>query len=189
MDMKNRVQELAVRKNIDRAYSGWEFGPELRALIHSLKYQDRTRIGSYLGRWLGRRVKEKLNLELDALIPVPLHPVKYRERGYNPAQCVYRGLSRELQLPVWPKAVTRVKYTISQTTLDREERQNNMQLAFRKRKDMAGKTIAVIDDVLTTGSTISSLAGTMKDAGAKTVVALTVAEPLDHLDDTLPESL
>ena len=90
---------------------------------------------------------------------------------------------------MWPKAITRVKYTISQTTLDREERQNNMQLAFRTRKDMAGKTIAVIDDVLTTGSTISSLAGTMKDVGAKTVVALTVAAPLDHLDDSFPESL
>ena len=64
-----------------------------------------------------------------------------------------------------------------------------MQLAFRTRKDMAGKTIAVIDDVLTTGSTISSLAGTMKDSGAKTVVALTVAAPLDHLDDSFPESL
>ena len=83
MDLKNRVQELAVRKNIHRAYSGWEFGPELRALIHPLKYQDRARIGSYLGRRLGRRVKEKLNLELDVLIPVPLHPVKHRERGYN----------------------------------------------------------------------------------------------------------
>ena len=82
-----------------------------------------------------------------------------------------------------------MKYTISQTTLDREERQNNMQLAFRTRKDMAGKTVAIIDDVLTTGSTISSLAGVIKDAGAKTVVALTVAAPLDHLDDTLPESL
>jgi len=189
MDLKNRVQELAVRENIDRAYTGWEFGPELRALIHPLKYQDRARIGSYLGRRLGRRVKEKMNLELDALIPVPLHPVKYRERGYNQAQWICRGLSRELQLPMWPKAITRVKYTISQTTLDREERQNNMQQAFHTRKDMAGKTIAVIDDVLTTGSTISSLAGTIKDAGAKTVVALTVAAPLDHLDDSFPESL
>ena len=82
-----------------------------------------------------------------------------------------------------------MKYTISQTTLDREERQNNMQLAFRTRKDMAGITVAIIDDVLTTGSTISSLAGVIKDAGVKTVVALTVAAPLDHLDDTLPESL
>ena len=100
-----------------------------------------------------------------------------------------RGLSRELQLPVWPKAIKRVKYTISQTTLDREERQNNMQLAFCTRKDMAGITVAIIDDVLTTGSTISSLAGVIKDAGVKTVVALTVAAPLDHLDDTLPESL
>ena len=189
MDLKNRVQELAVRKNIDRAYSGWEFGPELRALIHPLKYQDRARIGSYLGRRLGRRVKEKLNLELDVLIPVPLHPVKHRERGYNQAWWICRGLSRELQLPVWPKAIKRVKYTISQTILDREERQNNMQLAFCTRKDMAGITVAIIDDVLTTGSTISSLAGVIKDAGVKTVVALTVAAPLDHLDDTLPESL
>ena len=187
--MKNRVQELAVRKNIDRAYSGWEFGPDLRALIHPLKYQDRARIGSYLGRRLGRRVKEKLNLELDVLIPVPLHPVKHREWGYNQAWWICRGLSRELQLPVWPKAIKRVKYTISQTTLDREERQNNMQLAFRTRKDMAGITVAIIDDVLTTGSTISSMAGVIKDAGVKTVVALTVAAPLDHLDDTLPESL
>ena len=73
----------------------------------------------------------------------------------------------------------RIKHIISQTTLDRKERLNNMKKAFKINQDVTDKNIGIVDDVLTTESTISSLASIIKDAGAKTIVALTVATPLD----------
>jgi len=77
----NRVQELTVNDGIDIALSGWDFGDELRTAIHSLKYEDRARIGLFLGQLLGDQLQKKTIQELDYLIPVPLHPVKFREGG------------------------------------------------------------------------------------------------------------
>ena len=83
----------------------------------------------------------------------------------------------------------RIKYTISQTTLDRKERLNNMKKAFRINQDVTDKNIGIMDDVLTTGSTRSSMASMLKDAGAETIVALTVAIPLEKKNDTYAESV
>ena len=180
----NRVQELTVNDGIDIALSGWDFGDELRTAIHSLKYEERARIGSFLGKVLGERLHLKTIQELDYLIPVPLHPVKFRDRGCNQAEWIAIGVGKAIQNPVQTGLMKRMKYTISQTTLNREERLNNMKQAFRITKDVTDKKIGIVDDVLTTGSTISSMASVLKDAGAKTIVALTVATPLEKTDDT-----
>ena len=174
----NRVQELTVNNGIDILLSGWDFGDELRKAIHSLKYEDRARIGFFLGKLLGDQLHNKTIQELDYLIPVPLHPVKFRDRGFNQAKWIADGLGKAVQKPVYTKLMKRIKHTISQTTLDRKERLKNMKKAFRINQDVTAKNIGIVDDVLTTGSTISSMASILKDAGAKTIVALTVATPL-----------
>jgi len=185
----NRVQELTVNDGIDIALSGWDFGDELRTAIHSLKYEERARIGFFLGELLGDQLHKKTIQKLDYLIPVPLHPVKFRDRGFNQARWIADGLGKAVQKPVRTKLMKRIKHTISQTTLDRKERLNNMKKAFRINQDVTDKNIGIVDDVLTTGSTISSMASILKDAGAKTIVALTVATPLEKKDDTYAESV
>jgi competence protein ComFC len=189
LPIENRVPELTVNDGIDIAFSGWDFGDELRTAIHSLKYEERARIGFFLGKLLGDRLHEKRIQELDYLIPVPLHPVKFRERGFNQAEWIATGLGQAIQKPVYTKLMKRIKHTISQTTLDRKERLNNMKKAFKFNQDVTDKSIGIVDDVLTTGSTISSMASILKDAGAKTIVALTVATPLEEKDDTYAESV
>jgi ComF family protein len=189
LPIENRVKELTVNNGIDMALAGWDFGDELRTAIHSLKYEERARIGSFLGKVLGERLHLKTIQELDYLIPVPLHPVKFRDRGFNQAEWIAIGVGKAIQKPVQTGLMKRMKYTISQTTLNREERLNNMKQAFRITKDVTDKKIGIVDDVLTTGSTISSMASVLKDAGARTIVALTVATPLEKTDDTHAESV
>jgi len=189
LPIENRVKELTVNNGIDMALAGWDFGDELRTAVHSLKYEERARIGSFLGKVLGERLHLKTIQELDYLIPVPLHPVKFRDRGFNQAEWIAIGVGKAIQKPVQTGLMKRMKYTISQTTLNREERLNNMKQAFRITKDVTDKKIGIVDDVLTTGSTISSMASVLKDAGAKTIVALTVATPLEKTDDTHAESV
>jgi len=185
----NRVQELTVNDGIDIALSGWDFGDELRTAIHSLKYEERARIGFFLGELLGDQLHKKTIQKLDYLIPVPLHPVKFRDRGFNQARWIADGLGKAVQKPVRTKLMKRIKHTISQTTLDKKERLNNMKKAFKINRNVTDKNIGIVDDVLTTGSTISSMASILKDAGAKTIVALTVATPLEKKDDTYAESV
>ena len=189
LPIENRVQELTVNDGIDIALSGWDFGDELRTAIHSLKYEERARIGFFLGELLGDQLHKKTIQELDYLIPVPLHPVKFRDRGFNQARWIADGLGKAVQKPVRTKLMKRIKHTISQTTLDRKERLNNMIKAFKINQDVTDKNIGIVDDVLTTGSTISSMASILKDAGAKKIIALTVATPLERKNDTYTESV
>jgi ComF family protein len=189
LPIENRVQELTVNDGIDIALSGWDFGDELRTAIHSLKYEERARIGFFLGKLLGDQLHKRTIQKLDYLIPVPLHPVKFRDRGFNQARWIADGLGKAVQKTVRSKLMKRIKHTISQTTLDRKERLNNMKKAFKINQDVTDKNIGIVDDVLTTGSTISSMASILKDAGAKTIVALTVATPLEKKDDTYAESV
>ena len=189
LPIENRVQELTVNDGIDIALAGWDFGDELRTAIHSLKYEERARIGFFLGELLGDQLHKKTIQKLDYLIPVPLHPVKFRDRGFNQARWIADGLGKAVQKPVRTKLMKRIKHTISQTTLDKKERLNNMKKAFKINRNVTDKNIGIVDDVLTTGSTISSMASILKDAGAKTIVALTVATPLEKKDDTYAESV
>jgi len=190
LPIENRVHELAVNDSVDMALAGWNFGDELRTAIHSLKYEERARIGTFLGKILGERLlSETIIQNLDYLIPVPLHPIKFRERGFNQAEWIANGLGKTIQIPVRTQLMKRVKHTISQTTLNREERLNNMKKAFKINEDVSDRNIGIVDDVLTTGSTISSMASLLKDAGAKKIVALTVATPLEIKNDTYTESV
>jgi len=189
LPIENRVSDVTVNESIDAVYSGWAFNDYLRDTIHALKYEDRARIGTYLGKRLGGVLKPKLMGELDEIVPVPLHHVKYRDRGYNQAYWIGKGLAQELEIPLNQNLVKRIKHTVSQTTLDREERQRNMNRAFKIMKDVQNKKIGIVDDVLTTGSTISSMATLLKQRGAQSIIALTIATPLEKKYDTYAESV
>jgi ComF family protein len=147
-------------------------------LVHALKYQGFQKVGRDLGEQLGQRVVE-LGIEADLLIPVPLHRRKLRERGYNQAEAIARGMQTVMKCELRTDILQRTRFTVSQTTLALEERKKNMEDAFdvisSRRAVVKGKSVIIVDDVLTTGSTIISCATALKKAGAERAIAAAVA--------------
>lgn len=165
----------------------WTFdkGGMLQDLMHYLKYERLTAVGSQLGQVLARRVREhpeigtRLVRDNPILVPVPLHYLKFRKRGFNQSFYIARGISRVLELPVCAiDAVVRRKYTLSQTGFTLSRRIKNMEDAFRVRRPeaFAGRGVIIVDDVFTTGATSFELARTLLDGGASYVMIWTLAQ-------------
>lgn len=153
----------------------------LREAIHRFKYQDRPQLAEPLGLLLTQYAHSQssdLNaLRFDGLLPVPMHPVRQRLRGYNQSERLARVLSRELGIPQANNLLLRRRSTRPQVGLDREARQINLRAAFTvpNPEIVAGKALLLVDDVSTTGSTLHECAHSLKSAGAKSVYALTLA--------------
>ncbi|MEX2116867.1 MAG: ComF family protein [Bacteroidota bacterium] len=149
-----------------------------QALAHALKYDGFQSAGRMVGGTLGEQIIE-WNIKADVLIPIPLHKAKFRERGFNQAECIARGIADRTGWPVAPNVVIRRRYTQTQTKLDSAERQQNMEDAFgvpdKKQFVIEGSTCVVVDDVITTGATIISCADALLAAGARTVIAASAA--------------
>ncbi len=151
-------------------YSGasmFRFYPHgrIQKIIHSIKYEDRTDIAERLGLRFGRMLKNAPHYrDLHLIIPVPLHPRKQRKRGYNQSEHFALGLGESLRIPVNVKSLVRCKATSTQTKKSREERILNMENAFRIKRPLKNKNILIVDDVITTGSTIEACASTIRRA-------------------------
>jgi ComF family protein len=150
----------------------------VRDCILRFKYNREMYFGPHLVDWLvgaGRRWIDWR--EVDAIVPVPLHPRKQRHREFNQAEYLAAGLGRALKVPVLKGNVRRVKDTGTQTKLDAEARARNLHRAFvvRDARAFAGKRLVILDDVFTTGATMNSCAKVLRQAGAKEIVALAAA--------------
>lgn len=126
-------------------------------LIHALKYKDNTKIGVELGRLFGIHLKGKVDLP-EALIPVPLHPNKEKKRGYNQSTFIAQGIGEVLKIPVNTTLVQRIKENPSQTKLTRFARWENVREIFSCSTKVPYKYVWIIDDTLTTGSTLEACA-------------------------------
>lgn len=139
-------------------------------LVAGLKFGRQPHFGRVLGELLTIRLRESGHEDgrslPDMVVPVPLHSRRLAQRGYNQAEVIARVVARELRLPVHPTAVLRVKATAAQTGLDRNHRMRNLEGAFRVSTHVAGKRIAVVDDVVTTGATARQVSSVLRDAGA-----------------------
>src|SRR6266705_333512 len=113
--------------------------------------------------------------EVDLIVPMPLHPKRLAERGFNQALEIARGLARYRGTPIEPRGVLRVKDTPPQTELPYEDRARNVRGAFLCELDLSGASVAVLDDVMTTGATLNELARVLKRAGANRVENLVIA--------------
>jgi ComF family protein len=111
----------------------------------------------------------------DLIVPVPLHRLRLRQRGFNPAGVLATALGRDLELPVDPAALTRIRNTPSQTRLARSQRARNLSGAFRAPKQALPRRIWLLDDVVTTGSTLCEAARTLRSAGAHRIVGVCAA--------------
>jgi ComF family protein len=147
-------------------------------IIHRYKYKRAVWFEPFLADLLVRQAAPALAGEKwDLIVPVPLHPLKEREREFNQANCLARHLGRALGLPVNNRLLRRVKFTQTQTRLTRPERAANMQAAFAPRagKELDGQKVILVDDVLTTGATTHACAQAARQAGAGDVCVWTVA--------------
>ena len=162
----------------DAAVAAYRGRGIVRQIIHEFKYGRQVHLRHLVARWLCAAFDdERLSgRQFGIIIPVPLHPTRQRERGFNQASLLAQLLSAELPVPCKP-LLKRIRYTTTQTALDRAERMENLHNAFRLRKkaDVRGLDVLLIDDVLTTGSTLSECARVLKRAGALSVHAATAA--------------
>ena len=129
-------------------------------LLKDIKYRGNKGLGVFLGRRFGERLKENPTIvEIDLIVPVPLHPKRMLKRGYNQAELIATGMSEILSIPVQSNVFKRVKYSSSQTKKGREGRANSSQGIFEMvdSPQLEGKHILIIDDVITTGATMESM--------------------------------
>jgi len=150
----------------------------VRDVIHEFKYNRQMHLRHLVARWLRAALDDERlrDFRFAVIVPVPLHPARQRERGFNQASLLAQLLSTHTSIPCKP-LLKRIRYTTTQTALDRSERMENLHNAFRLRKnaDVRGLRVLLIDDVLTTGSTLSECARVLKRAGAISVHAATAA--------------
>ena len=176
---------LAHRKKYTRARSAGVYTGPLKMLIHRLKYQGRTELAGPLGAVLyDTFIQHWKNGEIDCILPVPLHPRKERRRGFNQAFLMVAGWpglagddAERAPVGIDDIALQRVRYTVSQTGLKREERKRNIRGAFdlRRRAPIRDRSILLIDDVYTTGATVTECTRVLLAGGARRVDVLTLA--------------
>jgi ComF family protein len=164
--------------HFDAAVSAYRGRGIVREIIHEFKYGRQIHLRHLVARWLQAALDDERirGYEFDIIVPVPLHAARQRERGFNQASLLAGLLSAQISIPSKP-SLERIRYTTTQTALDRSERMENLHNAFRLRKNayVRGLRVLLIDDVLTTGSTLSECARVLKRAGALSVHAATAA--------------
>jgi ComF family protein len=157
---------------VDRARAIGEYDGALRAIISAIKYEGRRSLARPLAALMRARGADVL-ADVQCVIPVPLHPSRRRERGFNQASDLARHLNRPVR-----HALRRSRPTASQTGLPAAQRHRNVRGAFsvtRSARRLAGSTVLLVDDVSTTGATLEACARALKDAGVREVRALTAA--------------
>jgi ComF family protein len=150
----------------------------VRQAIHQFKYNDLRSLAGPLGRLMseGWVALTPRDLSIDAIVPVPLHPTRQRQRGYNQATLLATEVGAHLQHPVIQDILVRTKATAPQVDLGADERLANVRDAFRcTGNGLFGKHVMLIDDVCTTGSTLESACAALREAGTLSVWAYTLA--------------
>jgi ComF family protein len=157
-------------------YFLYHLNPPLKSLNHGFKYRHFRRHIRFLCAGMRRRPTLLQALRgADAVIPVPLHSARRRERGYNQSEAIARDLGRRCGLPVWNRALIRVRPTSTQTRLGEAERAGNLKGAFRAEARVRGRKILLVDDVCTTGNTLHQCREELLGVGAAAVDCFALA--------------
>ena len=173
------TQCLKNPRQFDFGWSAFQYTGPIRDLIIRYKYNQKTRLRKLFARCMNDFVNRySLDIrQFDWVVPIPLHAVRLRERSYNQAQLLAEPIALEYGLPLSVGNLVRARNTKQQNLLSEKERWTNIRGAFRINDSakFSKKNILIIDDLLTTGATVSEAAGVLKSAGAKTVGVLTLA--------------
>ena len=153
------------------------YSDPIQPALHGLKYRRNISMGDAFAYHMAPFVKS-LNWQIDLVIPIPLGRQRLKERGYNQVGMIAQPLALAMGMRYAPNGLVRRKETRSQVGLTKNERKENVQNAFEAGVGIKGKSILILDDVSTTGSTLSAGAEVLYSAGARDVYALTVARAL-----------
>ncbi len=181
---KNETKCITCETNefiFDKARSVFSYDDILQNLIHEFKYNEMTSIIKLLGK-LSHEYLTKFQPfdHIDYIVPVPLHKVKKRSRGFNQSEYIAREISRGMNWKCLPNLIKRKKFTETQTKLNKQQRRKNVSMAFRinQKYDIKYKNILLVDDVFTTGSTVNSIASVLKEKQVNKVYVFTIARAL-----------
>lgn len=166
------------RHYFDRAWSVALYEGVIRDCLHKFKYGQKLGLINFFEKILSNFIEKFIAIEkFDYLIPVPLHPTKLRERGFNQAFLLAQPLAKKFQKKLLPRVLYRKKFTLPQSELTASQRKRNIREAFllRNQPEISKKNILIIDDIFTTGSTVDECAKLLKRNGAGVVEVLTVA--------------
>ncbi len=159
----------------DHARAAFRYEYPVDILLHDLKYRGRLFLGRVFGELIGECLSANNWLLPDILVPVPMHPRREGERGFNQAREIARSIARTTGLPLLHGKVLRERATAEQTGLGRAARRRNVRGAFVVKEDLPFEHVAIVDDVCTTGSTAGELARTLRRAGVGRISLWTVA--------------
>lgn len=160
------------------SYFFYHKGSDFRRILHQLKYGGRKDLGETMGRFMAAELTvSEFFCDVDVIVPVPLHPRKQRMRGYNQSECVAKGVAAVTGIPLDAASVVRKKHTETQTSKSAYERWKNVDGIFHLRypERFVGKHILLVDDVLTTGATITTCADVFRDVEGVRISVLTLA--------------
>lgn len=162
--------------SFDRTIAAFAYCFPVDKLVQALKFNERLTLAHSLAQPLAQRIE----VRPDGIVPMPLHPARLRERGFNQSQELARHLARHLGAPLLSGVVQRVRDTLPQSGLPWKKRRKNLRQAFVCDGEVVGKHIAIVDDVMTTGASLNELAKVLRAAGALEVSAWVVARTLPH---------
>ncbi len=167
-------QCLATPPRFDRTVAAFAYAFPLDRLAQALKFHEQLILAQHLATKLVQRIR----VQPDVIVPMPLHPARLRERGFNQSLELARQIARRLNVPLLIDACQRVRDTPPQSALDWKERDKNVRKAFACMQDFSGKHVAMVDDVMTSGASLNELALALRRAGAREVSACVVARTL-----------
>lgn len=177
---QKKCPECLPKARYTRARAIYDYNDEtIRRLIHALKYDFQTALSAPLAERMHEGFLEQYSdVRIDAIVPVPLHPARRREREFNQAELLASVIVRESGIPMRSDLLHRQRHTAPQARLPTRKRLTNVIGAFAAKGSAQGLSILLVDDIYTTGSTLSEAAAALRAAGAQRVYALTLARSL-----------
>jgi ComF family protein len=178
LDLENPLNAIfwgRVDVKMVAAYYRFSKGSKVQKLLHQLKYKGNQKIGEVIGEMYGVDLNKSVHFtSIDFIVPVPLHPARFKERGYNQSECFANGLGISMEIPVITNELVRIKDSTTQTKKSRFRRWRNVEDIFSLKEHgcLMGKTILLVDDVITTGATIEAAASVLLCAGCKVYVVV-----------------
>lgn len=183
--LEGETHEHCQQGGVDRFITVFQYNPTLKKIIASIKYRL---VSDAFGEFFeyiesGKKLpflSSKFQNDQILIQPIPLHPNRLKQRGFNQSELIARWLAKKLNAKV-TNTLDRVKETKAQAQLSKTERITNAQNAFRLKKgvDLAGSSLILVDDVVTTGSTVHAAAAALKAAGASKITVFSIAKDLE----------